>query len=74
MTKKRPLVIVTRRLPDVIETRMMELFDCRLNEDDAPINQAGLVQAVHRGLDPALQGRVPEKLGVPPALGAAEEL
>jgi glyoxylate reductase len=27
MPKKKPLVIVTRKLPDVIETRMMELFD-----------------------------------------------
>ncbi|MDX1425650.1 MAG: D-glycerate dehydrogenase, partial [Kiloniellales bacterium] len=31
MPSKRPLVIVTRRLPDAIETRMMELFDTRLN-------------------------------------------
>ncbi len=45
MPKKKPLVIVTRRLPDVIETRMMELFDCRLRIDDAPMSQAELVQA-----------------------------
>ena len=29
--KKKPVVVVTRKLPDVIETRMMELFDTRLN-------------------------------------------
>lgn len=33
---KKPVVIVTRKLPDIIETRMMELFDTRLNlTDDA---------------------------------------
>ena len=40
------LVIVTRKLPDVIETRMMELFDARLNLDDQPMAQAELVEAV----------------------------
>ncbi len=43
---KKPLVIVTRRLPDVIETRMMELFDTKLNLDDKPLSQAQLVEAV----------------------------
>ncbi len=46
MAKKRPLVIVTRKLPEVIETRMMELFDTRLNEDDRPMSQADLIDAV----------------------------
>ena len=45
MPKKKPQVIVTRRLPDVIETRMMELFDCRLRIDDAPMSHVELVQA-----------------------------
>jgi glyoxylate reductase len=39
-------VIVTRKLPDVIETRMMELFDARLNHDDVPMDRAALVEAV----------------------------
>ena len=43
--KKKPLVVVTRKLPDVIETRMMELFDARLNSDDTPLTHAQLVQA-----------------------------
>ena len=43
---KRPIVIVTRKLPDVVETRMRELFDARLNVDDAPMSQAQLVEAV----------------------------
>jgi glyoxylate reductase len=46
MPTKKPLVVVTRKLPDVIETRMMELFDARLNLDDAPLGKAGLVEAV----------------------------
>ncbi len=46
MPKKKPLVVVTRRLPDAIETRMMELFNARLNIDDEPMNQAALIEAV----------------------------
>ena len=42
----KPLVIVTRKLPDAIETRMMELFNVRLNNEDAPLTQAQLVEAV----------------------------
>ena len=41
----RPTVVVTRKLPDPIETRMMELFSCRLNVDDHPMTQAELVEA-----------------------------
>src|SRR4051794_33654314 len=44
--KRRPLVVVTRRLPDVVETRMRELFDARLNLDDKPLAPAELVEAV----------------------------
>lgn len=46
MTKRKPLVIVTRKLPDVVETRMRELFNTRLNADDTPLTQAGLISAV----------------------------
>lgn len=44
--RKKPLIVVTRKLPDVIETRMMELFATRLNPDDVPLGRDGLVQAV----------------------------
>ena len=44
-TGKKPLVVVTRRLPDRIEMRMRELFDARLNSDDKPMTQAQLVDA-----------------------------
>ncbi len=42
---KPPVVVVTRRLPDVVETRMRELFDARLNIDDKPMTQAQLAEA-----------------------------
>jgi len=43
---KKPLVIVTRRLPEAVETRMRELFDAKLNVDDKPLSQADLAEAV----------------------------
>jgi glyoxylate reductase len=46
MSKHKPLVIVTRKLPDVVETRMRELFDTRLNDSDEPMSQDALVEAV----------------------------
>lgn len=46
MPVKKPLVIVTRKLPEAIETRMMELFNTKLNPDDHPLSQAELIEAV----------------------------
>jgi glyoxylate reductase len=43
---KKPLVVVTRKLPDSVETRMRELFDTRLNLDDKAMSQAELAEAV----------------------------
>ena len=43
---KKPLVIVTRKLPEAVETRMRELFDARLNVDDKPLSPSELVEAV----------------------------
>ena len=45
MASERPLVIVTRKLPDGGETRLRELFDARLNLDDKPFSQAELIAA-----------------------------
>jgi glyoxylate reductase len=42
----RPLVIVTRRLPDGIEARMRDLFDVRLNVSDTPMDATALKEAV----------------------------
>lgn len=46
MPRPRPHVVVTRKLPDAIETRMCELFDTKLNESDAPLSRAELLAAV----------------------------
>jgi glyoxylate reductase len=44
--RKKPLVVITRKLPDPVETRMRELFDARLNVDDRPMTQPELVATV----------------------------
>ena len=46
MTLTKPSVVVTRKLPSVVETRMMELFDVRLNADDTPFDRDALVAAL----------------------------
>ncbi|MDH5555963.1 MAG: D-glycerate dehydrogenase [Alphaproteobacteria bacterium] len=58
--KRKPLVVVTRKLPDVIETRLMELFETQLNLDDKPMSQAELVDAVRKAdvLVPAVTDRI----------------
>src|SRR5581483_7576837 len=43
---KKPLVVVTRKLPDSVELRMRELFEVRFNTDDKPMSQAELAEAV----------------------------
>ena len=43
---KKPVVVVTRKLPEAIELRMRELFDVRLNSDDKPMTAAQLAEAV----------------------------
>ncbi len=45
-SRKKPLVVVTRKLPDSVETRMRELFDARLNLDDKPMSQGELAEAM----------------------------
>ena len=46
MNRARPKVVVTRRLPEPVETRMRELFDVSLNETDQPLSPAALREAV----------------------------
>ena len=46
MPQSKPRVVVTRKLPDSIETRMMELFDVRLNLTDEVMSKVDLVDAV----------------------------
>ena len=42
----KPLVIVTRRLPELVEARMMELFNTRLSVDDKPYSKKQLIEVV----------------------------
>ncbi|MEM7499253.1 MAG: D-glycerate dehydrogenase [Pseudomonadota bacterium] len=72
MSRKRLTVVVTRKLPEAVETRMRELFEVRLNESDAPMSQAALGEAIARAdvlvptvtdrIDAGLLGRAGERL------------
>ena len=46
MPGQRLSVVVTRRLPEGVETRMKELFDVQLRDTDAPMTREELVAAV----------------------------
>src|ERR1700720_4403742 len=70
--RRKPLVVVTRKLPDTVETRMCELFDTRLHVNDRPMSHADLVEAVKTAdilvptvtdrIDSALLGQSGEQL------------
>ncbi len=72
MARRKPVVAVTRRLPRDVETRMMELFEARLNATDAPMSadrivaQAegadALVPTVTDRIDAALIARLPKSV------------
>ena len=64
MPANKPLVIVTRKLPDAIETRMRELFDTRLNLEDKPLSQAELIEAIQKAdvLVPTVTDRIDSKV------------
>jgi glyoxylate reductase len=64
MSRKKPLVVLTRKLPDVVETRMRELFDARLNVDDKPMSQDDLVAAMRSAdvLVPTVTDRIDAEL------------
>ena len=44
----KPKVILTRKLPDSVETRMRELFDAELSADDVQLSSEGLVQLMQQ--------------------------
>ena len=50
MPRERLSVVVTRRLPEVVETRLSELFDVQLRSTDDPMTRTELVEAM-RGAD-----------------------
>ncbi|HEY1449169.1 MAG TPA: D-glycerate dehydrogenase [Caulobacteraceae bacterium] len=60
MAPRKPKVIVTRKLPDAVETRMRELFDTELNLDDQPMDVEALAAAMNRAdvLAPTITDRI----------------
>src|SRR3546814_20299494 len=60
MPQTKPLVIVTRKLPDPVETRMMELFQTRLNLADRPMSRDELAAAMREAdvLVPTVTDRI----------------
>lgn len=46
MPSDRIRVAVTRRLPEVVENRLKELFDVKLRDEDTPMSRAELVEVV----------------------------
>ncbi len=57
-------VVVTRRLPEPVETRLRELFDVELNVEDAPMSRAALADAMARAdvLVPTVTDRIDQRL------------
>ena len=64
MSSRKPLVIVTRKLPDPIETRMMELFDVKLNLEDQAFSTAEMIEAVKEAdvLVPTVTDRIDARI------------
>lgn len=62
MTKAetKPLVVITRKLPEMVENRMAQLFACEVNASDKPFSKSDLVAAVQRAdvLVPTITDRV----------------
>lgn len=64
MARAKPLVVVTRKLPDEIETRMMELFNVRLNLADRSFTSEQLIDAVQTAdvLVPTVTDRIDRRV------------
>ena len=46
MNSQNVKVVVTRKLPELVESRMRELFDVTLNASDAPMSRDQLAAAM----------------------------
>ncbi|WP_333712576.1 2-hydroxyacid dehydrogenase [Yoonia sp.] len=64
MPGKQLSVVVTRRLPEVVETRLTELFNVRLREDDTPMTTDELAAAMAEAdvLVPTITDQIDAKL------------
>ena len=80
MPAERLSVVVTRRLPEAVETRMTELFDVTLREEDIRMTREQLVDAMRRAdvlvpcvtdqIDAALLAQAGDKLKLIANFGA----
>lgn len=80
MARERLSVVVTRRLPEPVETRLSELFDVTLRTEDTPLSRAQLVEAmahadvlvptVTDNIDAKLLGQAGERLKLIANFGA----
>ncbi len=64
MPEKKLRVIVTRKLPEPVETRLRELFEVELNLDDKPMSEAELADAIGRAdvLVPTLNDEIDQRM------------
>ncbi len=64
MTPQNVKVVVTRKLPDLVEARMRELFDVTLNASDAPMTRDQLAAAIRTAtvLVPTVTDRIDKTL------------
>ncbi|MEJ2227996.1 MAG: D-glycerate dehydrogenase [Alphaproteobacteria bacterium] len=60
MNAEKPLVVVTRKLPEAVHNRMQELFNVQFNQDDKPMMQDELIRAVQNAtvLVPTVTDRI----------------
>jgi glyoxylate reductase len=64
MPSPKPRVVVTRRLPEPVETRMRELFDVELNVTDEKMTEEQLADAISRAdvLVPTVTDRIDQRV------------
>ncbi|MDG1863128.1 MAG: D-glycerate dehydrogenase [Yoonia sp.] len=72
MPGKRLSVVVTRRLPDVVETRLCELFDVTLRDDDTPMSREALAEAMKTA--DVLVSTITDQIDAALLAGAGEKL
>ena len=72
MSVRKLKVVLTRRLPDAVETRMRELFDAELNLTDRPMDRAALEAAVQRA--DVLVPTITDEIDATLIAGAGEQL
>lgn len=72
MSARKLKVVLTRRLPDAVETRMRELFDAELNLTDRPMSRDELAAALQRA--EVLAPTITDHLDAELIAGAGEQL